>query len=351
MNQPYCITYAGRFGYSTKAMNPPPAETPSNVIQFSLTEGCSHHKCTFCDMYGQQDYSIKTEKDFKEHVDLVISHLHQNEHSSLKEIDRLFIGGGNALSAPADLLNTAAQYALKKVYRATGHVPRRLTVYGNTNDILRKGDSDLHHLRCGGTCGDCSMGTFGEKRGVDLIYWGIESGNVDVLEMAGKGYVPSKIIKAFNLLNENDIKSSVMIIPGLGGIKYSERHIRDTVDILNRGKPGWITFIGINASKNTPYSKLMLQQEEQGINKSLTPIQIAEQTAKMIEGINFSTTIGVYGSDIHHFGSNPFPIGHYDTMEVEPFQIAKLIREQIKKSAKPKINKLEKGLFRDFFNY
>jgi radical SAM superfamily enzyme YgiQ (UPF0313 family) len=265
MEIPYCELKAGRFGYSTRAMNPPPAEKKRNVIQFSLTEGCSHAACTFCDMYGDKGYKVKSIKSFKEHVDAVINSLMPSE---LFGINRIFIGAGNALSVDTDTLTEATQYALFQVKQVTGDLSKRLAIYGNTKDIIKQGYSGLHQLRCGGTCWKgCSKNTLGDRRGVEVVYWGMESGNSEVLQMAGKGYHREDIINALGDLKLSDIRSSIMIIPGLGGKKYFEAHIEDTAKVLNQSGAEWITFIGLKAGENTTYAKRMEQEEKKGIKE------------------------------------------------------------------------------------
>ncbi len=320
MTIPYCVQLAGRFGFSVAPMNPPPSEKGSKVIQFSLTEGCSHAVCTFCEMYGSRDsYRVKSLEEFKEHVDRVLGHLMQDgEPAYIRKLiqritgakfQRIFIGAGNALSVETGTLMEATQYALEQVKRFTGPIPRRLALYGNIDDILKKEYDGLKYLRCGGFCGNCSADRLGERRGVEVVYLGLESGNSEILRLAGKGYGLSDAINALSLLNLTRIRASVMVIPGLGGIEHSDAHIKDTLHVLNDGRAEWVTFIGLKIGENTPYGRWIKKEEEKGTNRRLTPAEIVEQTARMIEGLKIRTTVGVHGDDIHTFGHNPVAIG------------------------------------------
>jgi hypothetical protein len=82
-----------------------------------------------------------------------------------------------------------------------------------------------------------------------------------------------------------------------------------TVAVLNRGQPAFITFMGLVVFPDTPYNRAMKKQEAKGKNRSLTPSEIVEQTARMVELLNFQTTVGVYGTDIHTYCINPVSIG------------------------------------------
>lgn len=309
--QPLYKRFAGQMGYPEKNMNPPPAEKRGSVIQLSLTEGCQHAGCTFCTMYDRRSFKVKGPQEFQDHVDEVFEYL--NSHpKELRPKKRIFLGAGNALSAPFEDLLEASQYSLQKLYKARkgekipNPIPRRLSVYGNTHDILEKDYRSMMHLRCGGTCSSgCSARRLGEKHGVDVVYWGIESGNNDVLKIAGKGYKKEEVGYAGSILHSADIRASVMIMPGLGGTELAKDHVRDTVAVLNRVRPEWTTFIGLKINPNTPYSKRITREENTGTNRRLTPYEIALQTAEIIEGISYPTRIGVYGSDVHTFGENP----------------------------------------------
>lgn len=110
LKEAYCNNLAGRFGYPKTSMNPPPSEVGENVLQFSLTEGCTHNACTFCDMYKGTSYVQRGIKEFAEHVVQVVRHLY--EKNQLHTINRLFIGGGNSLAVDTETLLHATQLSL-----------------------------------------------------------------------------------------------------------------------------------------------------------------------------------------------------------------------------------------------
>lgn len=325
---------AQRIGYFPEPMNPPPAEKKPNVAQFALTAGCSHALCTFCEMYGEKkNYREKSLSEFKAHVDAVIHALTNvpfrlfcPDHNGL---DRIFIGAGNALCVETDKLTEATQYALERMTELhTGNIPRRLAIYGNVNDVLKQGYHGLRQLRCGGTCGLCSIGRLGERRGIEVVYLGLESGNSEVLKIAGKGYDHNKAMIAADNLYDANIRTSVMVIPGLGGISNFNGHIADTVEVLNSLQPEWITFIGLKIGEGTPYAKWINSEELANRNRRLTPKEITEQTAQIIERLRIATTtVGIHGDDVHTFGHNPKSIGaHKIGSQAEQNAIAQLLR-------------------------
>lgn len=321
---PYCEILQGKRGFSDKPMIPPPSEKGSNVIQFELTQGCSHNRCTFCNMYTDSVYSVKSLEAFKKHVDSVLDFLPRRPN-----VSRIFVGSGDALSVDTEKLVQATQYSLHALYKKIGMTPNRLAVYGNTMDILKHGMSGMSEIRCGGTCrGKCSQDFFGTRIGVDVVYWGLESGNSEVLKIAGKGYNMSQALDAGEILNYSKTKISVMVMPGLGGKLYFDKHVKDTVAVLNNCEPEWITFMTLKAHPDTPYSMWMNQQEKNKQNRPLTPSETIEQMAQIIERLDLRTRIGIHGDDVHQkFCINPVTIGSkqvYDRSDCR--QIAKYIR-------------------------
>jgi radical SAM superfamily enzyme YgiQ (UPF0313 family) len=315
------------------SMTAPPAESMQHVMQFELTEGCSWGNCTFCDM-PKGSYKITTIEEYKRHVDEVWKAVKDK-----RNIERLFIGSENALSAKTSLLQEAITYSIKSFKENTQRLPRRITIYGNTRDILQKGKgysngvTDLDYLNCGGTCdGECSKDKFGSKIGLGYVYWGIESGDDKTLKYINKGYDQEDILEAGNLIKNSGLLKSVTIIPGLGGAKFADSHLEQTIKVLNLEKPNFVTFIGINPSPNTEYAKRMFQEVIEGKNRPLTKKELAEQTLSMLDGINFDTTAGCFGTEIQKFGYNPLPFGSIELScwyKEEKRELVRKLKEKI----------------------
>lgn len=295
-NTPYCDKLIGRKGFSKKPMIPPPSERRFNVVQFELTTGCNHGRCTFCDMYGgPENYEEKTIEDFRRHVDLVMPYF--SKKTTYGYASRAFIGAGNALSVDSNKLAQVVEYihySFKKTYLELS----RLSVYGNTLDILKKGWDGMENFKYGD-----------HNSSKKLIYWGLESGSNEVLKIAGKGYDSNQAVRAGKILQSVGILNSTMIMPGLGGVAYFDKHVEETTRVLNETRPKWITFMGLKIKPNTPYEVWIKRQEKLHENWSLTPSEIVEQTAQIIERLDFPTKIGIHGDYIHEgFCVNPIPM-------------------------------------------
>lgn len=329
MTVPICELLRGQLGYSVIPMNPPPAEKKLNALALSITDGCSHNACTFCTMYRNGSYHEKSIEEFRDHVDRVGDWYAANR-ATVGTPNRIFLGAGNALAVETEKLVEATQYAMIRLKADSGEVPRRLAMYGNAQDVLEHGDRGMKKLRCGGVCFACSIDTLGTRRGLEVLYLGLESGNNNVLRLAGKGYTKDQAIAAVETLRYAKVRASIMVMPGLGGVEHSEGHVADTADVLNMANPEWITFIGLKIWPGTPYRKMMERAESRSANRRLNNLEIVEQTAQIIERLDVRTTVGLHGGDVHTFGENPIALGAhqiYDNYD------ARVLADQLREAA------------------
>ena len=212
-----------------------------------------------------------------------------------RRFERLFIGGGNALSLETPRLLEALALAVKSFKTCTGSRPRRTALYGTTRDILMHGKEGLDQL-------------WNENAGLDLIYWGVESGSDEILKAVRKGDTKKKLLTAAKLMRTSTIDTSVMIMPGLGGARFSESHVKETAKVLSAINPKFITFLGVHAP-GTKYAAWMRSEEAEGLNRPLTPRETAEQTIAIISAMRpeYPVKIGCFGNDIDKVANNPLP--------------------------------------------
>ncbi|MFH1500894.1 MAG: hypothetical protein ABIE22_03015, partial [archaeon] len=163
------------------------------------------------------------------------------------------------------------------------------------DSILMQGKEGLGRINCG------NLGY-----GVNLIFWGLESGSTKVLDYVRKGYTQEDIIRAAEIINSSPVEASVMVMPGLGGARYYEEHLRETAKVLGIIKPKFITFMGLNAHPDSLYARIMAEEQRLGINRNLKDDEKAMQMIQMIEEMpGFETTIGCFSNEIDKVGHNP----------------------------------------------
>ncbi len=293
-NVPLCERLIGTYGFSDKPMAPPPSESRSEGIQFELTTGCNHGRCTFCDMYSQIGYNEKSIEEFSRHVNLVLDFVAKERQAKYAFMrPRIFIGAGNALSVDNKKFIEACQTIIQALYDKEFFTRTvRLSTYGRVKDVLGKGEEYMSRFK---NVDHDKRGRISEK----IVYVGLESGSNNVLRIINKGNTQDEAVKAGEILRWTSIGNSTMVMPGLGGMANFEDHVRETARVLNETRPFWVTFMGLDVKKGTPYETWIKRQEQLNQNRNLTPYEIVEQTAQIIEQLDFPTNIGIYGDDIH----------------------------------------------------
>jgi radical SAM superfamily enzyme YgiQ (UPF0313 family) len=187
----------------------PPSEAYSLLLQ--VTVGCSHNKCTFCGAYRQKKFKIKSLEQIKKDL---------HEASSYENVDRVFLCDGDALIIPQPRL----EEILKLINTNLPNI-ERIGTYANAKSILRKNVEELKKLR---------------DLGLNIIYLGVETGNVEVLQKIHKGVTYEQMVEAGRRVKEAGILLSITVLLGLGGIEKSIEHAIDTAKILSDIDPDYV---------------------------------------------------------------------------------------------------------------
>jgi radical SAM superfamily enzyme YgiQ (UPF0313 family) len=281
--------YFNRDIYREFPQAPPSSSTP-NTLRLEAATGCSWNKCAYCDLYEEEKLWLTKPEEFRGHIRKVKDFLGNLE---LIRFERIFLTGGNALSIPtARLLEMLAD-----VRKEFGKM-RRIECYATTADILKKGPEDLRKLR---------------EAGLNLVYWGVESGSDEVLEYVRKQHRKEDVLLAGKSLLEADIRASVTVMPGLGGKKFSEAHVTETAEIVAGILPQYVTLMGINVDPASEYAAMMESPDNRALNKD----ELREQTRSLASEIGkrldkspseraYDIKIAAYSSDITPTAKNAY---------------------------------------------
>lgn len=200
----------------------PPSEAPSLLLQ--VTVGCSHNRCTYCDMYRDKQFRAKPweviERDLQEASARGARHR------------RVFLCDGDAL-----ILSTSK---LVRILQAVRHyLPwvERVGVYGDTRSVGRKSADELRELR---------------EAGLGIVYHGVESGDDRVLALIDKGGTQSECAETARKLREAGILHSVMVLLGIGGTALSEAHAHATAKVLSEMDPSFVGALTTTVVPGTP---------------------------------------------------------------------------------------------------
>lgn len=189
----------------------PPAEANNLILQVTL--GCSYNKCNFCSMYKTKKFTIKPLEEIFSQIDLLASYY--------PDTIKVFLADGDALALDSSYLLQILKY-LKIKFKLL----RRVSTYASTQNILSKSISQLLELK---------------QNGLTLFYYGIETGNDELLNKINKGVTREDIINSLKMVEEANIKVSATVILGLGGKEFSRLHIEDTATLLSSVKVNYLS--------------------------------------------------------------------------------------------------------------
>lgn len=196
----------------------PPSEARSLILQ--VTNGCSWNNCTFCEMYTapQKKFSVKPSDQLTLELQQVVA--------SGFPVRRVFLADGDAMTLSfrrlKEILLLIRQY-LPDVQRVSSYcLPR---------NIKNKTVEELTEL---------------EQLGLKLLYVGCESGDDLVLDKVSKGETYQSSLVALNKIKQASIKSSVMILNGLGGRHYSEQHATNSALLMNEAQPEYLSTLVVS---------------------------------------------------------------------------------------------------------
>ncbi len=196
----------------------PPSEWKSLILQ--VTNGCSWNKCTFCDMYTSKDKKFKPKK-----IDVIEQEIIKIADSGIPT-RRIFLADGDAMMLPFNRLKEILE--LIKL-----HLPQvsRVSSYCLPRNLGNKTVEQLAELN---------------SLGLKLMYIGCESGDDKVLALIDKGETYQSSLIALNKIKQSGMKSSVMILNGLGGPELSRQHAINSAKLMNEAQPNYLSTLVVS---------------------------------------------------------------------------------------------------------
>lgn len=241
--------------YEGKVYRPWP-EVNSLLIQTTL--GCTHNKCTFCDMFREKRFRIRK-------IDQIFKDIDE-ARARFRHIESLFLIDGNVLALKTEFL-------LKILGKITSTFPEcsKISLYAGLNDLRRKSIEELTELK---------------KAGLTMAYTGLESGDRVILERIKKGLTPEQAREGMAKAKTAGIEVLVSVIFGIGGKERSREHIVETTRLLNLMAPEQIAPMALAVQPGTE----LADQVETGDFIQATPLQILEEEKYLLEYLaNFDT--------------------------------------------------------------
>lgn len=237
----------------------PPSEANSLIIQ--LTIGCARNTCTFCSMYMNKKFRVRSLEEVQEDLQMARTYYRDTK------VKRIFLADGDALIVPTKRL-----LKILEMIRTLFPEVERISTYGAPRDILVKLQKELEELKAAG---------------LDLIYMGIESGADEILSDIQKGVNAAEMIQAGQSVKAAGIRLSVTLISGLGGKENTVLHATKSAEVVSAICPDYVGVLTLMVEPETPMAqKISAKQMIQ-----LSPQEILDELAIFIKNLDSKGTI------------------------------------------------------------
>ncbi len=182
-------------------------------------------------------------------------------------IRRIFLADGDAMTLSVRRL----QHILASINK---HLPdvQRVASYCLPRNISKKSVDELAELRA---------------MGLSLFYVGCESGDDLILDRVGKGETFATSLSALQKIKAAGAKSSVMILNGMGGTRYSEQHALNSARLMNETQPEYLSTLVVSFPLGT-------ERYEAGFNGEFEPLDQAglfREMYQLLDALDLQQTI------------------------------------------------------------
>lgn len=271
----YPLTY-------TEPVFRPPSEWKSLILQ--VTNGCSWNKCTFCDMYTAETKKFRPKK-----IDLIEKEIIAVANSNIPT-RRVFLADGDAMMLPFNRLKEILLLIKQHLPQVT-----RVSSYCLPRNLGNKSVEQLAELK---------------SLGLKLMYVGCESGDDQVLAIIEKGETYQSSLIALNKIKAAGMKSSVMILNGLGGPELSRQHAINSAKLMNEAQPNFLSTLvvsfplgeqrfasGFTKASLQPFRQLNQHELFTEMETLLNELELSQTIFRSDHASNYLVLKGVLGDD------------------------------------------------------
>lgn len=244
----------------------PFSEANSYLLQCTI--GCSHNLCTFCGMYKDKRYRIRSIAEIKEDIGMA--------RARYGDCEKVFLCDGDVIAIETEMLLDIL-HTLRDEFPSLRHVG----CYAGPMSTLSKSPDELKILRAAG---------------LDKAYLGVETGDDELLKKIKKGVGREEMLRAGQNLVGAEINLTASVVLGLAGKgKASRRHAEATAKICDEIKPQYLA-----ALTYTPVPETELHRQLQsGSFEMIDPFETLEEMKILIENVNTDNLkfVGVHVSN------------------------------------------------------
>jgi hypothetical protein len=214
----------------------PPDQYLALVLQ--AAEGCSWNRCSFCTLYQDRPFRIKTADALRRHIQQIKAFVGQ----AIGMRKSIFLGDANAMIIPQarlrELLNVVhEEFAIGPPNGMKG-IYAFLDIFG----AEQKSAADYRELH---------------DAQVRRIYIGLESGDAEVFHLLNKPGSPAACIEAVHAIKAAGINVGIILLAGAGGAHLARQHVAHSLATLRAMGLGMGDIVYISpliVPETSPYS-------------------------------------------------------------------------------------------------
>ncbi|MFH1140201.1 MAG: radical SAM protein [Chloroflexota bacterium] len=268
----------------------PPGQDMALVLQ--ATEGCSHNRCTFCTFYQDRPFHIKTLPEFRRHVAQVKEFM----GSAMRMRRTLFLADASAIVTPEPLLVSM------------------LDVVNSSFEMVPPGENAVHYRLLHPEAFDgvySFVDAFSTRsktvddfsrlaeRNLRRVYMGLETGHDQLRQWLCKAGASADATDAVHKIRRGGVSVGVIVMIGIGGKRFAQRHVADTVRAVNSMELNQNDLVYFSELVDSPDSEYGRIAERDGI-EPLSRQEMCVQMESIRAGLSFpgqAPRMSVY--DIH----------------------------------------------------
>ena len=274
----------------------PPSEAFSLLIR--ATRNCPWNKCQFCPVYKGSKFELRPVEEILRDIEAAkaISEGIKEMAWSMGHGDRprevaatllnqpqfgqcvhnvalwLYAGAKSVFLQDSNtlIMRTPELIEVVSFLRQTFPNLKRVTSYARSHTAAKKSTEELKKLK---------------DAGLDRIHIGLETGYDPLLAYMDKGCTAEQHIEGGVKLREAGISLCEYVMPGLGGRKMSQEHVRETARVLNQINPAYIRLRSLEVR---PIMSLWSKLED-GDFELQTEDEVVEEIGELISGLQVTS--------------------------------------------------------------
>lgn len=177
-------------------------------------------------MYKGKTFRVRSLEDLAEDI--------RQASGRFGQVEKVFLADGDALAMETEHLLAVLALVRENFPQA------RISFYAGPKNILEKSEDELQAIA---------------EAGASLAYFGLESGDGDVLRDIKKGATPEEMAQAGKKIQRANIDLSVTVILGLGGRARWREHALATARVVSEINPKYLGALTLMVDERTPLGK------------------------------------------------------------------------------------------------